>query len=117
MRRRFRPYFCLIGTFADDLRRYCVVPHSHLQQYSLKKVRKKHESDIDTNVDTLEYNTFVDIVSRSVSMCKHSKALRVDALGQVAAASSHHHRASSLNGYTPVDTTLASNALVHFKIV
>ena len=74
-------------------------------------------SDIDTNVDTLEYNAFVDIVSRSVSMCKHSTALRVDALGQVAAASSHHHLASSCNGYTPVDTTLASNALAHFKIV
>ena len=50
----------------------------------VKKTKMGALSDIDTNVDTLEYNAFVDIVSRSVSMCKHSTALRVDALGQVA---------------------------------
>jgi hypothetical protein len=91
-RRRFLPRLSLLrpSGFLSPLflRTVIIVGRHHFRADAIPPATNKLEkirnvlpySRILHFTDT-EYNTFVDILPRSVSVCKQSTALRVDALG------------------------------------
>ena len=72
---------CLSGTaIIVGRHHFRAVRHSTCDD-KLEKVRNVLQYSRILHFTDTEYNTFVDIVPRSVSVCKQSTALRVDALG------------------------------------
>ena len=86
---------CLSGTaIAAGRRHFRAVRHSTCDG-KLEKLRNVLPYSRILHFTDTEYNTFVDVVPRSVSVCKHSTALRVEAFG---AKSLHSFAAPSAYG-------------------
>ena len=73
---------CLSGTVIIVGRRHFRADAIPPATNKLEKVRNVLLYPSILHFTDTEYNTFVDIVSRGVSMFKHSTALRVDALAK-----------------------------------